>query len=236
MDKFQNYYRIESARLKGWNYGHNASYFVTLCAGGRRCFFGEVVNKKINLCDAGKIADWLWREIPAQFNYACLDEYIVMPNHIHGIIQIDKPDAKSDAHTKKCNPRKNNIGEGGDRDNDTDDATLIGREAMMGSRDAINRVSTVDGTANVPNPNDPNTKNFGGVTGNFNPMLQDNLSRILRWYKGRATFEIRKVTNEFFWQARFHDRIIRDNEGLINARKYIIHNPLNWENDEYNSS
>jgi REP element-mobilizing transposase RayT len=79
----------------------------------------------------------------------------------------------------------------------------------------------------------PTKKNPGGITGNYNPMLHDNLSRIIRWYKGRVSFEVRKVTDGFSWQSRFHDRIIRNEEQLNRVRKYIINNPRNWNNDEW---
>ncbi|MEH1853110.1 MAG: transposase [Nostoc sp.] len=88
--------------------------------------------------------------------------------------------------------------------------------------DAMNRVSTrVDGQR-------------GGVTGLFNPMLSKNsLSKIIRWYKGRCSFEINQIYEGFGWQERFHDNIIRDKFALDQIRQYIINNPINWENDAY---
>ncbi|PMB39433.1 hypothetical protein CEN47_04975, partial [Fischerella thermalis CCMEE 5319] len=72
----------------------------------------------------------------------------------------------------------------------------------------------------------------GGVTGLFNPMLSKNsLSKIIRWYKGRCTFEINQIYQGFGWQERFHDHIIRDQFALDRIRKYIINNPINWERD-----
>ena len=79
MDKFQNIYRIESARLKNWDYGRNAWYYVTICTGGRSCFFGDITNGKMKYSPAGDIARQLWIEIPNQFGYANLDEFIVIP-------------------------------------------------------------------------------------------------------------------------------------------------------------
>jgi hypothetical protein len=86
--------------------------------------------------------------------------------------------------------------------------------------DAIHRVSTRgDGER-------------GGVTGLFNPMLSKNsLSKIIRWYKGRCTFEINQIYKGFGWQERFHDNIIRDEFALDRIRQYIINNPINWERD-----
>jgi len=79
MDKFQNIYRIESARLKNWDYGRNAWYYVTICTGQRICFFGDITDGKMKYSPAGDIARQLWIEIPNQFGYANLDEFIVIP-------------------------------------------------------------------------------------------------------------------------------------------------------------
>ena len=64
-------------------------------------------------------------------------------------------------------------------------------------------------------------------------MLHDNLSRVLRWYKGRVTFESHKISPAFKWQARFHDHIIRDEKAFQNITKYIEENPLNWNEDKF---
>ncbi|HEY9802791.1 MAG TPA: transposase [Leptolyngbyaceae cyanobacterium] len=72
----------------------------------------------------------------------------------------------------------------------------------------------------------------GGVTGLFNPMLSKNsLSKIVRWYKGRCSFEINQIYEGFGWQARFYDSIIRNESALDRIRQYIINNPINWERD-----
>ncbi len=62
-------------------------------------------------------------------------------------------------------------------------------------------------------------------------MLNNNLSAIIRWYKGRCSFEMRKVDPDFAWQARFHDRIIRNHQEYVRINNYIVNNPANWIND-----
>lgn len=89
--KFRNKYRIKSARCHNWDYSSNAAYFVTICTQNREHFFGKIVNQKMILSEIGKIADKFWYEIPNHFPYIKLDAFIVMPNHIHGIIIIDNP-------------------------------------------------------------------------------------------------------------------------------------------------
>lgn len=102
MDKFQNKYRIPSARLQNWDYGWNAAYFVTICTANREHYFGKIENGGMILSEIGKNADECWLEIPEHFPFVKLDVHVVMPNHVHGIIVIDKQDAgRNDIN--KCN-------------------------------------------------------------------------------------------------------------------------------------
>lgn len=88
MDLYKNKYRTESIRLKGWDYSSDGFYFVTICTRNRECFFGEVGDEKMRLSSIGDAAYQYWQEIPNHFLHVQLDEYIVMPNHVHGIIVI----------------------------------------------------------------------------------------------------------------------------------------------------
>lgn len=96
MDKFANKYRIQSARLQNWDYGQNAAYFVTICTQGRECYFGDILNGQMILSEIGKIAKKYWLEIPEHFPFVKSDIYVIMPNHVHGIISINKPDDDRD--------------------------------------------------------------------------------------------------------------------------------------------
>ncbi len=193
-EKFAGKYRIKSARLKGYDYSSDGAYFVTICTQSRECFFGNVVDGEVRLTRAGQIVENIWKMISEHYSFVRLDEFVVMPNHFHGIVIINR-----------------NIGDG--------DAI------NFDDRDAINRVCTMAGVK------------AGGITKQYNPMLNSySLSKIIRWYKGRATFEIKKWTNrnDFSWQARFYDRIIWDEKALGSIRQYIIDNPKNWEFDKNN--
>ena len=91
-EKFQNKYRIPSARLQHWDYGWNAEYFITICTKEREHFFGEILNGEMQLSEIGKLAHRFWLEIPEHFPFMELGNFVVMPNHIHGILIINKPD------------------------------------------------------------------------------------------------------------------------------------------------
>ncbi len=179
MALFKNKYRIESTRLKNWDYSNDGYYFITICTQNRNHFFGEIMDSKMQLNGIGKLAKKFWLQIPLQFDYAVLDSYVIMPNHVHGIVVIDNND--------NC-------------------------------RGVINHAST------------------GGVTKHHNPMLHNNVSRIIRWYKGRTTFESRKINTEFGWQSRFYDHIVRNEKSLNRIKEYIKNNPKMWHRDRNNNA
>jgi len=79
----------------------------------------------------------------------------------------------------------------------------------------------------------PQPEHNGGIMGNKNPMLNDNLSRIIRWYKGRCTFEMRKINPDFKWHSRFHEHIIRNDTVYQRINDYIENNPKIWKLDTF---
>jgi len=86
MDKFQNRYRISSTRLENWDYGWAAAYFVTICTACRTCNFGDIMDGEMQLSNTGLLADVFWHEIKNHSKNIELDAFIVMPNHVHGIL------------------------------------------------------------------------------------------------------------------------------------------------------
>lgn len=91
MALFRNKYRDGTFRAAWWDYGKNAAYFVTLCTQDRAHFFGEIENQKMVMKPLGYAAEKCWYEIPQHFPFVKLDAFVVMPDHVHGIIIIDKP-------------------------------------------------------------------------------------------------------------------------------------------------
>jgi REP element-mobilizing transposase RayT len=108
MEKYQGRYRIPSARWARWDYGSNAAYFVTICTADRIHHFGRVVDAEVILTPVGQTAAECWAAIPDHFPFVVLDEYVVMPNHVHGIIIIDKPN-DSEAGPNRFGPQSRNL-------------------------------------------------------------------------------------------------------------------------------
>jgi putative transposase len=77
-----------SFRLKGFDYSADGAYFVTVCAQGRECLFGRIVNGGMELNEAGWMVETWWREMSNKFPSVGIDTFVVMPNHFHGIVCI----------------------------------------------------------------------------------------------------------------------------------------------------
>ncbi len=201
--KYQNKYRIESTRLKNWDYGSNAGYFVTICTHHRICYFGDIVDGKMNLSEIGKIAQTEWIktfEMRPDMNLQ-MGEYVVMPNHFHAIIII----GENDYNTQRSLER----------------GMEHGTQYWEQRRDAMHCVSTTGPTGPTQNPKNQ-----------FGPQSK-NLASIIRGFKIGVTKNARQIHADFAWQSRFHDHIIRNNESFHRIRKYIRQNPSNWKNDKF---
>jgi putative transposase len=91
MDKFKNKYRIASARAGWWDYSWAGAYFITICTQDRIHYFGKIVRQRMILSPTGVLADVFWNEIPKHFRNVELGAFVIMPNHMHGILIIKPP-------------------------------------------------------------------------------------------------------------------------------------------------
>jgi len=103
-------HRRRSIRLEGYDYAQAGAYFVTICTHGRACLFGEVVDDRMEWNAAGRAADQCWCDIPTHFPQVALDEFIVMPNHVHGILIMTDPGAAN--HVGANNHSPPSVGDG----------------------------------------------------------------------------------------------------------------------------
>ena len=78
----------KSIRLKNYDYSQAGLYFITICTQNRLHLFGEIIGDEMVLNDAGGMIDKIWHEIPIYYDGFKIHQFIVMPNHIHGIIEI----------------------------------------------------------------------------------------------------------------------------------------------------
>lgn len=78
-----------SIRLRGYDYTQAGSYFITICVRDRLCIFASIVNDEVRLSSVGKVVADCWAAIPAHFGNAELDAFVVMPNHLHGVVVLE---------------------------------------------------------------------------------------------------------------------------------------------------
>jgi putative transposase len=203
MDKYKNKYRIASARAPFWDYGWNAAYFVTICTKNRLCWFGDVVDGKMELSAMGKIVQTEWLktfEMRPDMNL-WMGEYVIMPNHFHAIIGIGK---------NKYNTQRKPLNDTGIR-----------------RRDARHCVSTTNmetDTETIAQTNKPKNQ--------FGPQSK-NLASIIRGFKTGVTKNARQINPGFAWQPRYYDHIIRDDKSYQNITHYIINKPAKWQDDKF---
>ncbi len=81
--------RRKSNRLKDYNYSSDGYYFVTICVHKRAEILGKINNDKLILSKYGKIVNYFWSQIPEHYSNVLIDEYVIMPNHVHGIVVIN---------------------------------------------------------------------------------------------------------------------------------------------------
>jgi len=216
MDKFQNKYRIGSARLKKWDYRNDAAYFITICTQGRECFFEGITDGKMNLSAIGIIADVLWYEITNHTKNVELGSFVVMPNHIHGILILNGNDI----------PKTENILVDRVAENDCDGAIV---ETLHATSLQSTNATSLPQNLQPPTP-EPSQKNE--FMSNISPK-SGSVSTILRSYKSAVTKHTHRLAFDFGWQERFYDHIIRDEQSFQTITKYIINNPSRWHDDEF---
>lgn len=213
MDKFQNKYRIPSTRLQNWDYRWAGAYFITICTKNRLHYFGEIKNGQMQLSHTGVIADVLWYEIKNHSQNVELAEFVVMPNHIHGVIIIT------------------------DDNNNINGYNVETGHAL--SLRPIQPIQPIQPNPSTPSnqTEQPTTstqieqKTIGQQR--FQNIGKNSISSIVGSYKSAVTKHAHRLGFDFAWQTRFHDHIIRDDKSFQNINNYIINNPANWQEDKF---
>ncbi len=153
----------KSIRLKGFDYSSEGLYFITICCFDKLHLFGKVIDGKMQLNDGGIAADKYWLEIPMHFTEVILHEYVIMPNHIHGIIEITVGANQHSPVTKNAeplndlgnhvlkNPNPNEIG----KTNRIETKSVVSTQDNVDSKNTITNVDTRN-RANVDSLNTNN--------------------------------------------------------------------------------
>jgi REP element-mobilizing transposase RayT len=236
MEKYQNKYRIASTRAAWWNYGWNGAYFITICTRNREHIFGEIRNGEIILSNLGVIANVLWHEIPMHAPNVDLGDFIVMPNHIHGIVILNKPESKQLNNSLGFDSLKN-------KENSINAETgivnaetgIINAETgIINAETGIINAETgiINAETGIINAETGHALSLPGDN-RFQNIGKNTISSIIGSYKSAVTKHANRLGIENGWQTRFHDHIIRNDNEYQKISDYIVNNPNLWNEDRY---
>ena len=208
-------HRRRSIRLKGYDYSRPGAYFVTIVAQDRLCWFGDVVDGEMRLNKSGELIVDAWEWLGERYPHVALDAYVVMPNHLHGVVVLTDEEwggesggGVSGRHGRRGVNVDRPVRRGVSRN-----APTVG--SGMGV-DADGSGMGVSRTAPT------GRKTLGRLVGAFKTVSTKGFNRM------------RGMSGERLWQRDFYDRVIRDDRELDLVRRYIEGNPAKWETDEEN--
>lgn len=208
---YRNYYS-DSIRRKDWDYRRSSWYFITICTDARLPYFGEVRDGVVGLSSTGCVAASYWQKIVELNERAVLDAFIVMPNHVHGLLGL-LPERKACTSPPDAE--------------ETTGANEASAEASLESNDA----SAESARSSTTKPEASNPKGGHDHMSRISPEA-GSVSTILRSYKSAVTKRVRgSLRTDFGWQRRFDDHIVRNRRAFQRIRRYIRKNPASWKRD-----
>ena len=94
-------------RLQGYDYTRQGAYFVTICTRNRACLLGDIVEGRMRLSKAGRLAQVAWEDLPYHYPHVQIDVWVIMPNHMHGIVILTEAQATDDDMRVGTDPKIN---------------------------------------------------------------------------------------------------------------------------------
>jgi putative transposase len=214
-----------SIRLEGYDYASAGAYFVTICAQDRACVFGDVVDGEMRANQAGKIVQDVWAGLPARYANVELDAFVVMPNHVHGIIVLM---AGVMNHEGMMNHARTGGVAGADGD--------AGRGARRGAIDCAHSQGAMnpEGVMNHA----PTIGEIGAANRRAGAAGVPPLGEVVRAFKAVSARLIRRdvMPGAAVWQRNYYESIIRDEDSLNRVRAYVSANPARWLSDRDNQN
>ena len=236
-------------RWQGYDYAQCGAYYLTIVTDDRSPLFGRIVDGVLQPSPIGLLAQQCWDAIPQHMPHVGVGEFVVMPNHVHGIVMIRERlvDVRG-----RAMDGASDVGRVG-ADHDRPDT--IQRPDTMPERNSMPQTGTPDPTNDGPNnamANAPHAQMRAdhdrplrqpappaNTTGRTMPIVPvGSLGRIVRAYKSAVT---RMAYRDGLlphgtpvWQRNYWDRVIRDDAEYDRIAKYIRDNPMNWKGDRFN--
>jgi REP element-mobilizing transposase RayT len=239
--RHHQYPERKSIRLKGYDYSLPGFYFVTICTYQMQHLFGSVREGNMHLNEQGEIVNQEWCRTELIRDNVTLHEFIVMPNHIHGIIEIRNVDIESNS---KDEASKISLDPG--QDSLDPKQNLLDPEQDL--LDPEQNQNLPDPKQNLPDPvrayrDTPVLDQYLSLPDRYqssdHPIKKkidfrspsNNLGAIIRGFKGSASKQIntmRKSKGAHVWHRNYYERIIRNEKEFCRISSYIRDNPLRW--------
>jgi putative transposase len=221
MTLYQDKYKIDSKRLKNWDYSSEAIYFITIVTKNRECIFGSIENEKMILNQNGQIVEnELLQSIKIRKNWF-FHNWIVMPNHVHLLIEIQNTNDIIptmhivEAHSSASTPNISTKIE----------SNLAETHCCAPLRD------------NWDGKMDPNQSEFKLS------RKPNSISSFVALFKSVTTTQINNICKDknesvstTIWQTNYHDHIVRNHKRFETIYNYIKSNPRSWDTDSINSN
>jgi REP element-mobilizing transposase RayT len=239
MEKFKNRYRIGSHRKPGWAYSADAFYFLTIVTQNRDCNLGDInIDSKMVLSDFGKIVETEWLKSFEIRNELFLHGFIVMPNHIHAIVEIRNGDIV-ETHGRAFQQFGHTVESHGRAILPCGRGILpCGRAILPCGRGILpcgRGILPYDSIQSTEIPND--------IKRNMPIRLPKSISSFMAGFKSAVNTKIddyidlhqlgipKYNRNNHFFQPNYHDHIVRNEVEFERISNYIINNPRNWVKD-----
>jgi putative transposase len=228
---FRNKFRNESFRLDGHDYSADSTYFITICTLLEIPYFGNISGGKMILSESGQIASKLWHELPEHFSFVSLDEFVVMPNHVHGIIIIESAPPVRTLHATS-QEKQSQIAKGTLHATSQEQQSPIAVRTLHATSHQTIAGGTLHATSLQSPPSEQPTMPLQKTKNEFMSSISPkpgSLSTVIRSYKSAVSKNAHLIDHDFSWHPRYYERIIRSNVELNHVRDYIINNPAKWD-------
>jgi putative transposase len=224
MAKFKNKYRSESHRRPNWDYSANALYFLTIVTQQRVCNLGKIVNDALIPSDFGNIVEFEFHKSFDIRKELFLDEFIMMPNHLHALVEIKQQvDTNRHPYPQLTPPI-------------VIDTAIVNTAVADTDRAIADMSTTIAMDTNLP------------IQRNMPTRLPKSISSFIAGFKSSVNSKIDDYIDEkqlkipkynrknHFFQVNYYDHIVRNQVEYQRIKNYIIKNPFNWNKDTFNNS
>lgn len=217
----------QSLRLKGYDYSKAGLYFITICCQNHAHMFGEIIDGKMILNDAGKMIEKWYFKLESKYPDKRCHEMIIMPNHMHFILEnLDAIKTHTmDAHVRTTPCGRPSCGRPSHGEIKSSDQNPNPNES-----EKFNSHESIESLFNNPPPYGPENTKFQSPLGDAIGWLKTMTTN--EYIRGVKTLNWKRF-NKKLWHHNYYERIIRNDFAYHNISKYIKANPENWKKDKF---